>query len=157
MENRYVRTESEQDIDYVTREGSSVRYNPTFKDAGNRGGSINKLGRCEADCDGDGECLPGLKCMERQSNVPVPGCKGTPEGDTWDYCYDPNISTNKGDGLKFLTNSPFDYLLDSTTNKDDADLKGLFFEKSNEKYLSKKAFDNENFPYWLFLKTNERN
>ena len=157
LENRYVRTESEQDIDYVTREGSSVRYNPTFKDAGNRGGSINKLGRCEADCDGDGECLPGLKCMERQSNVPVPGCKGTPEGDTWDYCYDPNISTNKGDGLKFLTNSPFDYLLDSTTNKDDADLKGLFFEKSNEKYLSKKAFDNENFPYWLFLKTNERN
>ena len=67
------------------------------------------------------------------------------------------VETGANDSLKFLSNSPFDYLLDSTNNKDTADTDGLFWENGNEKYLSKRAFDNQNFPYWLFLKTVERN
>tara|TARA_X000000368_G_scaffold417701_1_gene414849 strand:- start:3869 stop:5626 length:1758 start_codon:yes stop_codon:yes gene_type:complete len=61
------------------------------------------------------------------------------------------------DDLKFLANSPFNYLLESTNEKKTADTNGLFLENGNETYLSKQAFDNENFPYWLFLKTAERN
>ena len=154
IKSRFVRTVAEPDLEFVTREGSPTRWNPPFTDTSNRGGTIRQLGRCEGDCDGDAQCLPGLKCKERGGG-PVPGCKGTSEGDTWDYCYDPNPSTD--DSLKFLSPSPFDYLLDSSNDKDTADTGGLFWENGNEKYLSKRAFDNENFPYWLFFKTVERN
>lgn len=43
------------------------------------------LRRCEADCDGDGECAPGLVCYQRDGDEPVPGCDGTPRSG-WDYC-----------------------------------------------------------------------
>lgn len=47
------------------------------------------LGRCEGDCDNDGDCAAGLLCFERDGTEPVPGCGGTgaPKGD---YCYDLN-------------------------------------------------------------------
>ncbi len=67
------------------------------------------------------------------------------------------VRTASNDNLKFLSNSPFNYLLESTNDKDEADTNGLFWENGNETYLSKQAFDNENFPYWLFLKTAETN
>lgn len=50
--------------------------------------SVFPLGKCEADCDNDGDCQPGLYCKQR-GRGPVDGCSGTPEDD-WDYCYDPN-------------------------------------------------------------------
>ena len=43
------------------------------------------LGRCEADCDDDGECDSGLMCYQRDGDEPVPGCNGTPRSG-WDYC-----------------------------------------------------------------------
>ena len=44
---------------------------------------------CEGDCDNNSECAPGLVCLQRDGNEPVPGCIGIR---TWeeDYCYNPN-------------------------------------------------------------------
>eukprot|EP00980_Cylindrotheca_fusiformis_P002673 scaffold624_cov150-Cylindrotheca_fusiformis.AAC.6 len=46
------------------------------------------LGRCEGDCDGDGECDSGLKCFARSEPFrPVPGCSGgTEDASRFDYC-----------------------------------------------------------------------
>jgi hypothetical protein len=44
------------------------------------------LGKCEGDCDNDGECAGNLKCFQRDGRQPVPGCEGL--GNTGsDYCY----------------------------------------------------------------------
>jgi len=34
-----------------------------------------------------------------------------------------------------------------------ANSKGHFLKLGNNRYLTKQAFMNENFPYWLFLRT----
>lgn len=44
-----------------------------------------KLKECQADCDNDNDCAPGLKCYQRDSNEPVPGCTGTAKNG-YDYC-----------------------------------------------------------------------
>ena len=64
-------------------------WNPPYKDNSTRGGTPYKLGRCEGDCDGDAQCLPGLKCKERNGYEKVPGCSGSGTKG-WDYCYIPN-------------------------------------------------------------------
>ena len=60
--------------------------------AGNDGDppSAFPLGRCQADCDDDSECSGDLVCYQRRSSEDVvPGCTGTPDGDS-DYCVDPD-------------------------------------------------------------------
>lgn len=48
------------------------------------------LGECEADCDDDDECGPGLICFQRRPFDPVPGCLGVDRSEN-DYCIvDPN-------------------------------------------------------------------
>ena len=52
--------------------------------------SVYPLGECEADCDNDDECGPGLICFQRDPLDPVPGCLGVDRSQN-DYCIrDPN-------------------------------------------------------------------
>ena len=77
----------------ITREGESKAWNPPFTDLSTRGGTKNKLGAGEGDCDSDSQCLDGLKCKQRTEFEKVLGHSG--EGKKgWDYCYDPNFSVN---------------------------------------------------------------
>merc|ERR1719324_2347924 len=65
----------------------------------NLGGSMEnmaagqtKLCACEGDCDKDSDCMPGLKCYQRDASSDVPpGCVAGGAGDlgTHDYCYNP--------------------------------------------------------------------
>lgn len=48
---------------------------------GVRGG----LKECQADCDSNRDCAPGLKCFQRRSNEKVPGCEGRAVRGA-DYC-----------------------------------------------------------------------
>lgn len=54
--------------------------------------SVGKLlQKCEGDCDGDVDCSPGLVCLQRFGDEPIPGCAGYV---SWvDFCYDPNDGT----------------------------------------------------------------
>ena len=59
---------------------------------GNNGspGNVYPLGECQADCDDDDECGPGLICFQRRPYDPVPGCLGVDRSEN-DYCIvDPN-------------------------------------------------------------------
>jgi hypothetical protein len=64
----------------------------TASNVGNNGdpSSAYSLGRCEGDCDSDGDCEGSLKCFQRSGLQRVPGCSGT--SSKWsgiDFCYDP--------------------------------------------------------------------
>jgi hypothetical protein len=49
-----------------------------------------KLEVCEGDCDNDHHCKGHLRCMQRGSNEPVPGCAASSSAVSgWDYCYEP--------------------------------------------------------------------
>jgi hypothetical protein len=52
-------------------------------------GSAFPLGRCEGDCDNDGQCAAGLLCFQRSGTESVPGCSGAGQS-AKDYCYDPS-------------------------------------------------------------------
>jgi len=56
------------------------------------------LGRCQGDCDDDRDCMPGLKCFQREKGEPVPGCASGGPGDIpgRDYCYAPMKFAYKG-------------------------------------------------------------
>jgi hypothetical protein len=58
---------------------------------GQVGTPIEKLAKCQGDCDGSTECQDGLICMQRSANEPVPGCLGlTSSKYGIDFCIDPN-------------------------------------------------------------------
>ena len=56
------------------------------------------MGWCQGDCDQDSDCLPGLKCKQRDSGEDVPGCSGGKSYPEWDYCYDPRCEGEDGEG-----------------------------------------------------------
>ena len=143
--------DGDSELPLITRKGSPSSWNPPFVDSSSRDGTRYKLGRCEGDCDGDGQCLPGLKCKERNGYEKVPGCSGSGKSG-WDYCYDPGNNSCKGDGLKFLSGSPFDSLTVTTSNATDSQNQGTFLKCGNDKFISKAAFENQNFPYWYFIR-----
>lgn len=70
----------------------NITVNPYIlgDEIGNNGSpsAVFPLGRCEGDCDNDGECDDGLKCFQRDGVKPVPGCLGEGQSNT-DYCYLP--------------------------------------------------------------------
>jgi len=52
--------------------------------------TASPCGRCQGDCDNDGDCSGSLKCFERDSSSSlIPGCKQGGSGDKrlYDYCY----------------------------------------------------------------------
>jgi hypothetical protein len=63
--------------------------NPPLKYVGNNGGRGFPLNACEGDCDHDGECKSGLKCMQRRAYEIVPGCSGENTYRGYDFCYKP--------------------------------------------------------------------
>lgn len=53
---------------------------------------------CSSDCDADSDCLPGLKCLQRDGDAgTIPGCARDSLDSTlkngYDLCYDPTKST----------------------------------------------------------------
>jgi len=46
---------------------------------------------CMYDCEDDGDCLPGLKCMQRSNHEVVPGCYGETPSEHDDVCYNPHM------------------------------------------------------------------
>jgi hypothetical protein len=62
---------------------------------GQMGTPIEKLAKCQGDCDWSSECQDGLICMQRDGNEPVPGCRGlTSSKSGIDFCIDPNDMMN---------------------------------------------------------------
>ncbi len=61
-----------------------------------------RLGQCQGDCDKDAHCKIGLKCFQRDSLEPVPGCEGSGEYG-YDYCVVPELT---GDDPKAHLNGP---------------------------------------------------
>ena len=47
------------------------------------------LSVCQGDCDSDAECQPGLVCMQRHGDEPIPGCTGY-AGFAIDFCVIPS-------------------------------------------------------------------
>jgi len=47
-----------------------------FPDVDFVGNGQNNLGLCQGDCDNDADCEGDLECFQRDSNDPVPGCRG---------------------------------------------------------------------------------
>ena len=102
-DNTGVKTSSDWEIKYgqnlINREGNPVKWNPDT--------SVNKLGKCEGDCDSDKDCKPGLKCFQRSGKTQVPGCiAGGPDDKTnYDYCYDPNDKLPSCNNYLNMTNN----------------------------------------------------
>ena len=61
-----------------------------------------------------------------------------------------NYELERDNVLKFVSGSNMQYLGQST-NIERANDEGKFLKRGNNLYLSKQAFQSENFPYWLFL------
>lgn len=57
---------------------------------------------CGGDCD-LGQCMPGLKCFQRDKGEKTPGCKGTPNANNVDYCYNPDTASGKAPPRALLT------------------------------------------------------
>lgn len=113
----------------------------------------------QGDCDNDNDCGPGLKCSQNPKKLPGVVDAGDIYPNRWgagrDFCYDPNDTAFSGGGdmLSFLDRSQFDNFIQTSTSTSTANSKGYFLKVGTKRYLSKQAFMNENFPYWLFLRT----
>jgi hypothetical protein len=61
----------------------------SLAEVGNDGnpGDVFPLGRCEGDCDSNGDCEGDLICIQRDDNEEVPGCGGSAIAGV-DYCTD---------------------------------------------------------------------
>jgi hypothetical protein len=64
----------------------------------------------------------------------------------------PGVGFGYPDRLYFLNGSPFDNAVTVTSSKSEAQAKGYLYQQGGNKYLSKEAFMNENFPYWFFIR-----
>ena len=67
--------------------------------------SSEKCGKCGGDCDNDDECGAGLKCWQRGSGNPAPGCAEAGMVSGVDYCYYPAGVNTKAE-VKFVNDSP---------------------------------------------------
>jgi len=45
---------------------------------------------CAGQCNVDEDCAAGLFCQVREDGENVPGCTGTPESDSYNYCINTN-------------------------------------------------------------------
>jgi len=116
---------------------------------------IRKVG--EGDCDRDSDCGPGLKCGHNSTRLPGVRNTGVMGGGR-DFCYDPKSNDAvANNSLRIVKGSPFDTIIGTSNSLAGANNNGLFYKKGNDKYLTKEAFMHENFPYWHFLRTAEKN
>ena len=78
------------------RSGSGPRRwkSRPWSNNGIKGGTRDKLGLCEGDCDSNTDCMKGLVCMQRNGYENVPGCVGKGVRGA-DYCVDP-VALKKG-------------------------------------------------------------
>lgn len=61
---------------------------------GNNNGGGGGMGRCQGDCDSDGDCAGSLVCKQRNAYDPIPsGCRGNLSWRT-DYCVSPSSSSS---------------------------------------------------------------
>lgn len=115
------------------------------------------------DCDSDRDCGPGLKCWENPRRIPGVVDTGAITPNSWgagrDFCYDPKDVAlgGSGDALSFMEGSPFDNVIQTSNSTSIASSKGYFFVAGGTKFLTKQAFLNEDFPYWLFLRVAKVN
>merc|ERR1711907_188955 len=58
--------------------------------SGDNDNTATDLQACIGECDADDQCGDGLICYQRENGEDIPGCTGSGEGDTWDYCYNPD-------------------------------------------------------------------
>mmetsp|Transcript_58505 Transcript_58505/g.174215 ORF Transcript_58505/g.174215 Transcript_58505/m.174215 type:complete len:949 (-) Transcript_58505:905-3751(-) len=94
--------EGENKVDYCYRPELKYRYQCHEK---------FPCGMCQGDCDDDLGCLPGLRCYQRETDEPVPGCTG--DGNTRvDYCYDPRIEDVKDDSKHPPNATSLTYMFD---------------------------------------------
>ena len=115
-----------------------------------------KLKKGEGDCDNDNTCLPGLKCAQNPLTLVGVNDPGNIMKSGRDFCYDPmDNEISKGNIIKFSPGSGMEYLAQST-NINRANDEGKFLKRGNNLYLSQKAYQTENFPYWLFLDAAEK-
>jgi len=109
------------------------------------------LKKGEGDCDSDANCATGLKCHQNPSSLPGIDSNNVMHSGR-DFCYDPlDEELEKGNILKFTQSSSMKSYIGISNNKEQAEKEGKFFIKNNDLYLTKKAFDTQNFPYWSFL------
>ena len=80
-------------------------YCITKQELNDVGRSGTSLGLCQGDCDSDSDCLPGLRCMQRSGNEPIPHCSGTAIYG-WDYCVSDKTETPSAAPSLFHSDSP---------------------------------------------------
>jgi hypothetical protein len=64
----------------------------------------------------------------------------------------PSVGISNYNTLYFLNGSPFDNAAKTASNATEAISKGYFYNKDNNKYLTKEAFMHEKFPYYFFIR-----
>ena len=73
-----------------------------------------------------------------------------------DFCYDPlDTFLQRGEALKFMSGSNMAYI-PGTTSRERAENEGKFIVSDKNFILTKKAYQTEDFPYWLFLNAAEK-
>lgn len=113
------------------------------------------LKKGEGDCDKN-QCAPGLICAEDPTQLPGVSDPGNVMRGGIDFCYDPlDTFLQRGEALKFMQGSNMNYLAGSTS-RERAESDGLFIIRDKNLYLTKKAYQTEDFPYWLFLDAAEK-
>jgi hypothetical protein len=81
--------------------GSSSSGSSSVQRVGNDGSpsSAFPLGKCQGDCDNDGDCSGDLVCFQRRAYQSVPGCSGgTSDSTTTDYCVESSGSSGGSSG-----------------------------------------------------------
>jgi hypothetical protein len=56
--------------------------------------NLQKLGKCQGDCEHDGDCTDDLVCLQRDIGDPIAGCPGMSLGTTRNYCVEPPEASN---------------------------------------------------------------
>jgi hypothetical protein len=114
------------------------------------------LKKGEGDCDRDSHCAPGLKCAHNPRQLLGVSDPGNVMRGGRDFCYDPlDTSLQRGEALKFMPGSNMAYI-PGTTSRERAENEGTFIISDKNFYLTKKAYQTEDFPYWLFLNAAEK-
>ena len=76
--------------------GKKVTYSDKWGDSDTNG----VQDKCEGECDNDSDCAGDFTCFQRENGENVPGCKGTFNSNSYDYCYDVNWNINEDGNIE---------------------------------------------------------